>query len=154
MRQTHKGFTLVAVMVALTILLLGAVTLSALQLQVQQWLAGQQIHSEALALARSKLEELRSFSRIRSAGSELAYEDIADNSGGELQAGEYDQGRLHLAWHCVFGPAFVAGATIPAYKQVDVQVEWRDGHSQWQTLTLSARLTPYQDLALDGFFSS
>jgi prepilin-type N-terminal cleavage/methylation domain-containing protein len=151
----QQGVSLVEVMVALVILMIGATGLSALQVQILRTLQSSEQQARALALAQGKLEELRSFTSIHHRPGTTAYQDITADHGGLWRAGESDAGALRLNWQVTDGPVLPDWARIPAYKTVDVGVIWYDGKQVPQRLVVQGIITPYaqatvQELGFDG----
>jgi hypothetical protein len=58
-------------------------------------------------------------------------------------AGVHDDGALQLNWQVADGPAASEWPQLPAYKQVEVVVIWRDGKQTPQHLSLQGIITPY-----------
>lgn len=151
-----RGLSLIEVMVCLAILMIGAAGLIRLHvemLRVQRTCFQQ---SKALALAQGKLDELRYFRSLHhQADGSPAYEDIRRDQGGVLLAGAHDDGTLQLNWRVADGPAAPEWSQLPAYKQVEVVVIWRDGKQNSQRLSLQGIITPYaqatvHELGFDG----
>ncbi len=70
-------------------------------------------------------------------------------------AGVHDDGALQLNWQVDDGPAATEWPQLPAYKQVEVVVIWRDGKQLPQRLSLQGIITPYaqasvHELGFDG----
>ena len=141
-----RGVSLVEVMVALAILMVGAVALVGLQLQLLRSQQNSQQHSAAQALARRKLEELRGFQSVYRWPGKFSYQDIAHDQGGAHRPGLYESGRLQLGWRSLDGPPLIYQGNLPAFKRVDVQTLWLDEQQQWQSLVLSGVITPYPAL--------
>ncbi len=142
-----RGLTLVEVLVAMAILLMGAVSLTGLQMQLLRSLCSSQQHAEAMRLAQGKLEELRGFQTLQRQVGAFAYQDIGNDRGGERPAGWHSGGRLQLNWISQDGPSLASLGNLPAYKRVDVQALWLDGRQQWQRLVLTGIITPYPQVA-------
>jgi len=138
------GVSLIEVMVCLAILMIGAAGLTRLHVDMLRVQRTSTQQSKALMLAQGKLEELRNFRSLhhQAAGSS-AYEDIRQDQGGTLMAGVHDDGALQLNWQVADGPAASEWPQLPAYKQVEVVVIWRDGKQTPQHLSLQGIITPY-----------
>ncbi len=143
----ERGSTLVEVLVALVILLTGAVSLTGLQMQLLRSERSSQQHAEAMRLAQGKLEELRGFQALHRQPGVFAYQDIASDQGGERLAGLLDGGRFQLNWRSQDGPPLASLGNLPAYKRVEVQALWLDADQQWHPLVLTGVITPYSQVA-------
>lgn len=138
------GFSLIEVMICLAILMIGAAGLTTLHVEMIRAEQTSSQYAKAMTLAQSKLEELRHFKSIHHrSGSSFAYEDIRQDLGGHLPAGLHDQGALQLSWQVQDGPAATEWPQLPAYKQVEVAVTWKDGKDLSRRLTLQGIITPY-----------
>lgn len=142
-----RGVGLIEVMVALAILMVGAVALVSLQLQLLRTQQNSQQHAAALGLAQRKLEELRSFQSVYRRPGQFAYQDIGHNQGGARQPGLYEAGQLQLSWRSQDGPPLIHLGNLPAFKRVDVQTLWLDEQQRWQSLILRGVITPYPTLS-------
>ena len=142
-----RGVSLIEVMVALAVLMVGAVALVGLQLQLLRTQQNSQQHAAALVLAQRKLEELRSFQSVYRWPGLFAYQDIAHNQGGGERPGFYEAGQLQLSWRSQDGPPLIHLGNLPAFKRVDVQTLWLDEQQQWQSVVLSGVITPYPALS-------
>ena len=139
-----RGMSLIEVMVCLAILMIGAAGLTRLHVEMLRVQRTSSQQSKALTLAQGKLEELRNFRSLHhQADGSPAYEDIHRDQGGSLLAGVYDDGALQLNWLVADGPAATEWPQLPAYKQVEVAVIWRDGKGISRRLSLQGIITPY-----------
>ncbi len=138
-----RGLTLIEVLVAMAILLMGAVSLTGLQMQLLRSQRSSQQHAEAMLLAQGKLEELRGFQTLHRQVGVFAYQDIGSDRGGDRPAGWHSGGHLQLNWRSEDGPPLASLGNLPAYKRVVVQALWLDGDQQWQSLVLTGVITPY-----------
>ena len=139
----ERGSTLVEVLVAMAIMLTGAASLMGLQMQLLRSQRSSQQHTEAMILAQGKLEELRGFQTLHRQPGVFAYQDIANDRGGERHAGWHSGGRLQLSWRSQDGPPLASLGNLPAYKRVAVQALWLDGNQQWHPMLLTSIITPY-----------
>ncbi len=138
-----RGLTLIEVLVAMAILLMGAVSLTGLQMQLLRSQRSSQQHAEAMLLAQGKLEELRGFQTLHRQVGVFAYQDIGSDRGGDRPAGWHSGGHLQLNWRSEDGPPLASLGNLPAYKRVVVQALWLDGDQQWHPLVLAGVITPY-----------
>ncbi len=168
--QRVKGFTLVEVLVASLIIMMGVVgyvTLQSTFFSSDQKLA---LRQQGLKLAREKMDDLRSFTQVDSAAGVFAFADIGNDSGGDLPSGSVavqvterdgDLVRFTRSWSVVDeyyvdtdmdGQAdswLAAGApglptTLPAVgqKQVVVTVSWTDPIEGTKSVNLAGKIAP------------
>jgi prepilin-type N-terminal cleavage/methylation domain-containing protein len=125
----QSGFTLIEVLLALTVLAIGTLALSSLQLWLDHGTAVARQRSDAVRLAQTQLEQLRSFDRLSSASGHLAHADIA--GGSDAPAAAIDAG-FERRWTVAQPSRFE--------KRVVVEVDWTDRHGQLQRARLSTLL--------------
>lgn len=125
-RQQH-GMTLVEVLVALLVLSVGVVALVKFQSDVirNQNIVNQ--HSEAIAIAKNKLDELRKFEVIATTTGKTAYDDIVD--GTSTVSGT--NASYSLSWT-------VVDVTDPPHKKVTVTVTWTDHHNTSRSISMES----------------
>jgi hypothetical protein len=85
-----KGFSFVEVLVTSLIIMLSVGGYTSLQAQYMHSDANLQLRHLALQLGQEKLDDLRQFTGLLSAPGELSFNDIADNAGGTVSAGEVE----------------------------------------------------------------
>ena len=165
--QLTKGFSLVEVLVASLMIMLGVT--GYVTLQSEFVLADSQLNlrSVALQLAEEKLDELSSVSQLN----RQAYDDITTNNGGALTSGNVDivlgnnqQNKRSFNRSWSVNPLYfvdtdndgLADLWVPAghpqlppvldklatQKDVKVTVDWQDYQGNQQFLSISGRLAP------------
>ncbi|MFT4937091.1 MAG: hypothetical protein ACI88A_000100 [Paraglaciecola sp.] len=85
-----KGFSFVEVLVTSLIIMLSVGGYTSLQAQYMRSDANLHLRYLALQLGQEKLDDLRQFTRLTGTPGEQAFNDIADNAGGTLSAGEVE----------------------------------------------------------------
>ena len=85
-----RGFSLVEVLIASLIIMLGVSGVVSLQSAYMRSDAQTAYRHAALRLAQNKFDDLRQFEAIESAAGMIAYDDIADNVGGTINPGQVD----------------------------------------------------------------
>ena len=85
-----RGFSLVEVLIASLIIMLGVSGVVSLQSAYMRSDAQTSNRHAALRLAQNKFDDLRQFEAIESAAGIIAYNDIADNAGGTITPGQVD----------------------------------------------------------------
>lgn len=88
MNKNNYGFSLVEVMVALLIVSTGVVGVVSLQSSILTSEKNGDLRQVALRLGSAKLDDLRSFIDIEDKIGQFDYNEIADNAGGVLVAGD------------------------------------------------------------------
>ncbi len=153
MSRRQPGFSLIEAMVAL-VLLVGGLAIAVHLLVASARSAGtDQAMSVALGLAQEKTDDLRDYEVLPTTTGKIAYQDIADNAGGQIASGT----------STVFGTAFtrtwtvsnwyfpvaegVATTTVPSpapsypdFKQVTVSVTWRDEKNELRSVALTSMI--------------
>ncbi|ALS99172.1 prepilin-type N-terminal cleavage/methylation domain-containing protein [Lacimicrobium alkaliphilum] len=166
-----KGFTLIEVLVAALIIMLGVTGYVTLQSVYIKGDAKTNQRSVAMQLAQEKLEDLRSFTVVQATPGVFSYADIADDAGGDLPAGEaqvtltsdddqtYTFNRNWQVTQQYFVDTDADGSPDswldsgdpdlpavlppwPAQKQVTVTVNWTDRQGNAQSLSLHASIAP------------
>ena len=85
-----KGFSFVEVLVTSLVIMLSVSGYTSLQTQYMRSDANLHLRHLALQLGQEKLDDLRQFTRLLATPSEQAFNDIADNAGGNLSQGEVE----------------------------------------------------------------
>ncbi|GGD66390.1 type IV pilus modification PilV family protein [Lacimicrobium alkaliphilum] len=166
-----KGFTLVEVLIAALIIMIGVAGYVRLQSYYIRSDAQTNQRSVAMQLAQDKLSDLRGFTSLRPVPGEFSFSDITDDVGGQLEAGEVevtltkDEQKLYTfnrnwevthqyfvdtnadgiadSWLNNGDPALPAVLPLwPAQKQVTVTVSWADPQGEQQSLSLQASIAP------------
>lgn len=166
-----RGFTLVEVLVAALIIMLGVTGYVTLQSQYIRSDAKLNLRAVALKLGQEKLDDLRSFTRVETEAGHEAFNDIINNGGGIIPAGDIDVTltsdiastyTFNRQWQ-VTNQYFVdtdadgiedtwlndgdAGLPDPlptaaAQKVVGVTIGWTDPEGIAQSVTLDANIAP------------
>jgi Tfp pilus assembly protein PilV len=85
-----KGFTLIEVLVVSLIMMVGVTGYVTLQSEYVRTDAKLKLRNLALQLGQEKLDDLRQFTQLQSSATEIAFNDIADDAGGTIDAGDVD----------------------------------------------------------------
>ncbi|MGS2720298.1 type IV pilus modification PilV family protein [Paraglaciecola aestuariivivens] len=168
----HKvlGFTLIEVLVASMLIMLGVT--GYVSLQSEYVLADDKLNlrSRAWQLAEQKLDDLTLFTQLSKDSGELAYASITNNSGGTIPAGEKLvrlSSKQHTqayvlkwtvidlyyvdsnfdgvadSWIQVGDPLFPSSPPLFAdLKSVAITVDWLDTQGNSKSISLMGRLAP------------
>lgn len=127
---THQhGFTLIEALIALAVLAIGSLALSSLQLWLDHGTAVARQRSDAVRLAQTQLEQLRSFDRLTSASGHLAHADLASGSDAPTAASDAS-----------FERRWTVSQPSNFETQLRVDVGWTDRHGQPQQARLATLL--------------
>jgi prepilin-type N-terminal cleavage/methylation domain-containing protein len=166
-----KGFTLIEVMVASLIIMLGVTGFVTLQSQYMRSDAKLKLRSVALKLSQEKLDDLRDFSVLETSAGQLAYNDIASNAGGNLAAGnvvvtltddvastytfnrqwqvvnqyyvDTDADGTADSWLVTGDPGLPAPLpAVSSQKVIDVTTSWTDTEGNLQSVSLDSNIAP------------
>lgn len=172
----NKGFTLLEVLVAALIIMLGVTGYVRLQSLYIKNDASSNQRSVAMQLAQEKADDLRSFTALQPEPGEFSFADIADNEGGQLAPGEVevrltnDEQRLYRfdrnwqvrpqyfvdtdadgnpdSWLDSGAPGLPAVLPPwPAQKQVLITVSWKDQQGESQSVSLQTTIAPVSQAA-------
>lgn len=166
----NRGFTLIEVLVAALIVMLGVTGYVTLQSLYMRSDAKANLRAQAQRLAEEKIEDLRGFTQISAQPGQFAFVSIGNNTGGALAPGNVDvqlteDGRQYSfnrtwtvqdqyfvdtdgdgqgdTWMAAGAPGLPAVLPPwPAQKQVQVTVTWTDQQGQVDSLSLGASLAP------------
>lgn len=143
-RQT--GFGLIEVMVAFVVIAVSAAALIKLQNLYLRSEGEAGSRESAMLLAQSKLEDLRVFDTLSTTSGKLAYQDIGDNTGGQLVSGNYTLGltTFTLSWGVTDQFLTTPASALPEFKDVIVTVAWTDREGQVRSLSLAGVISPQQ----------
>ena len=166
-----RGFSLVEVLIASLIIMLGVSGVVSLQSAYMRSDAQVSNRHAALRLAQNKFDDLRQFEAIESASGIIAYNDIADNAGGTITPGQVDvtlgtDGEFHSFYrnwkveNKYFSDSNGDGVAdtwmdrstllgrglplppFPAQKQVTVTVEWVDSKGNTMAIAVDGNIAP------------
>ncbi len=138
----QRGFGLIEVLVAFVVIAAGAAALVKLQSAFLTTTAESGAREAAMHLAETKLDDLRSFEVVATTSGKVAYQDIGNNSGGQIASGAHTIGQqaLDLSWtvsnQFLTSPANV----IPERKDATVTVSWIDRSGTQRNLSLSGAI--------------
>jgi hypothetical protein len=162
-----KGFSLVEVLVASLMMMLGVTGYVTLQSEYVMADSQLSLRNIALHLAQEKLDELTNVSQL----SRIAYDDIGSNIGGRTASGKMDvildnnqqnQRSFDISWvisswyfidtdnnavadlwvptgHFLLTPALSKNVAL---KEVSVTIDWQDFQGNNQSLSINGRLAP------------
>ena len=85
-----KGFTLIEVLVASLIIMIGVTGFVTLQSEYVRTDTKLNLRNVALQLGQEKLDDLRQFTLIRTTVGEIAFNDIVNDAGGSIVSGDVD----------------------------------------------------------------
>lgn len=166
-----KGFTLIEVLVASLIIMLGVTGYVTLQSQYIRSDAKLNLRNVALQIGQEKLDDLRQFTQINTTPGEIAFNDIAEDAGGTIAAGnvaislngdpdnfytfdrhwtvadqyfvDTNADGVEDTW-VTFGDANfpVVLPANAAQKVVVVSVSWTDNEGNSQSITLDGNIAP------------
>jgi type IV pilus modification protein PilV len=149
-RARPQGFSLIEVLVSVVVLSFGILALTALQSNLIKASADAKAQSVALALAKDKLEELRSYSSItayQNLTSSASAETLTDSSGN-LSGTNYTRswtikryavpagGNTFAQYTTLTGTLPNTYAPNIEFKTIEVRVNWVDAAGQAQTIAV------------------
>jgi type IV pilus assembly protein PilV len=120
-RRGAAGFTLVEILVAMTIFAIGVLGLAAGTMNVLRTNSTSQLSTSAINLAQSKIEELRAMSAAAFAGLSSPGSDTATASGKTF----------NRTWQ------ITANSPVAGVTKIDVTVGWTDYTSRSVTVSAS-----------------
>lgn len=133
--KTSAGFSLIEVMVSLVILSVGLIGTAKLQTAVLKGGSDSQARSEAVTIAQSKLEELKSYNTLEDYSeiqSSAALISDAEDDGDTLEfvvAGT--SASYNLDWS-------ITENTAPTYMEISVTVAWQDSMGSPQQVSIDS----------------
>ncbi|MBU2879694.1 type IV pilus modification PilV family protein [Aliiglaciecola lipolytica] len=89
-QKLSQGFSLVEVMIASLILLVGITGFATMQNRIMQSEKSLDLHAKAVQIAKQKMAELSYFERNQTDDGKTSYQSIADDKGGASAAGEIE----------------------------------------------------------------
>lgn len=134
----QPGITLVEVMVAFAIMMVGVAALVKLNSYIVGTGSVSMEMSTAQTVARQKLEDLRNYDTLTTTPGQKAYADIVTGTQTVTQNGV----SYALAWT-------VTNHSNPDYKTVDLTVSWTDRRGQAEQMRLTTNISKV-DPALSG----
>lgn len=151
--KTTRGFSLIEVLLAFIIVSVSAAGLVKLQNSYLKQEGSNSARESAMHLAENKLDELRSFTTIKTTAGEFAYQDIQTDQGnaiggdGTLTAGSHTIGNTvyNLHWNVTNINLQTPALPYPDRKDVIIVVTWTNyegGNNQLQLASsISAQLS-------------
>lgn len=166
-----RGFSLIEVMVASLVIMVGVTGFVTLQSAYMRNDANTNLRQVALQLAQEKLDDLRQFEAVETTAGTNAFNDIINNDGGDIVSGDVDidigdDGKAYSfnrSW-TVSDQYYVdtdadgtedtwmdaatlaaTGAAVPvtaAQKTVAITVSWQDVEGTTLNVTLDANIAP------------
>jgi Tfp pilus assembly protein PilV len=142
MHRQQAGVSLVEALVALVIMSFGMITLIGLQSTMRLSADVARQRSEAVRIAHSEAERLRSFTTMVTTTGQLAYADVGATTSPIQINGSATNTTFELSRE-------VTTTTNPDTKTLQVRVQWLDRNGQTQTVVLDAAVAGL-DPALSG----
>lgn len=139
--RAMAGFSLVEVLLAFILVAVSTAGLIRLHNSYLRNEGSSSAREIAMHLAENKLDDLRSFTVLKTTTGAFAWQDIATNQGGQITAGNYTIGQTTFALSWSVTDTTPTGATLPTRKDVIVSVGWKDLSGGSQTLRLSSSLS-------------
>lgn len=151
--RRQSAFSLIEAMVAL-VLLVGGLALVVHLLVASARSAGtDQAMSVALGLAQEKMDDLRDYEVLPTTVGKVAYQDIANNAGGQIASGTsavsgtaFTRTWAVSDWYFPIAEG-VATTTVPTpapsypdFKQATVTVTWRDEKNELRSVALTSMI--------------
>lgn len=166
-----KGFTLIEVMVASLIIMLGVTGYVTLQSEFMRSDTKLNLRNVALKLGQEKFDDLRAFTVLETTAGEAAFNDIANNAGGNLASGnvvvtlssdvastytfnrqwqvsnqyyvDTDADGTADSWLNAGDPGLPAALpTVASQKVVNIAVSWTDTEGNLQSVSLDGNIAP------------
>lgn len=166
-----KGFTLIEVLVASLIIMVGVTGYVTLQSEYVRSDAKLNLRNVALQLGQEKLDDLRQFTQVQTTVAEIAFNDIANDAGGTIGSGDVDialtadaTNTYTFSRHWTVTDQYyvdtdadgvedtwvqVGDADYPvpvpanaAQKVVSVAVSWTDNEGQSNSISLDGNIAP------------
>jgi Tfp pilus assembly protein PilV len=167
----QAGFSLVEVLIASLMIMLGVTGYVTLQSEFVMADSKMNLRNVALQLAQEKLDDLASFSQIESEPNQFSYNDIGANTGGQLPSGNVDialgNNQINIrtfkrtwqvvnkyfidtdddkqadTWVGLNHPKLVPPIPIVAgQKSISIKIDWLDYQGTEQSLVLNGTITP------------
>jgi Tfp pilus assembly protein PilV len=137
----QQGTTLIEILITIIIIVVGVMAIA--KFQQKTWhhskLLAQQ--NQALALAQSKLEQLRAFEVLATESGKFAYQDIGSGSD-TITTTNTD---YTINWN-------VTEATDPDYKTINVTVSWLDNHGSSHNINLTSIISKIDPFTTGNVF--
>mgnify|MGYP001557452415 CR=1 FL=1 len=156
-RRFQSGFSLIEILITLVVVTLGVMAHVTFQHVTLHEAGLSTSRAKAAELALEKIEDLRAFGCLNTGGCSFAFQDIATNLGGTLNAGTLvlpanaaftvDNSTYTRTWTVTSywytatnsAPVTTAptGAPLPSLIGVTVTISWTDTNGNPQALSLS-----------------
>lgn len=146
--KTHRGFSLIEVLIAVLVLSIGLLALAALQGELFRAGAEAKARANATTIAQQVIEDARSFSFISApdvAYTDATYSDLAsgDWSVAGVSGVDFSVNRVveRYRWSEADGEFVIStepySGGVPEFKLVRVEVSWTGGDGQAKSITLT-----------------
>jgi type IV pilus modification protein PilV len=124
MQNKTIGFSLIEVLIAVVVLIVGVIAIGSLQTHVTKGTTFAEQQAEALTIAHQKLDELRNYTSL------TGYQSISSSSSPASILGR------NVTFRLTWSVTDSADTTLP-YKTIDIRVTWTDQNN----ITHEVRLT-------------
>lgn len=147
--KTTRGFSLIEVLLAFIIVAVSAAGLVKLQNSYLKQEGSNSARESAMHLAENKLDELRSFTSVKTTAGEFAYQDIQTDQGnaiggdGTLTAGSHTIGNTvyNLHWNVTNINLQTPALSYPDRKDVIIVVTWTNYEGSNTQLQLASSIS-------------
>jgi prepilin-type N-terminal cleavage/methylation domain-containing protein len=127
-REAHAGFTLLEVMIALTVFALGMLTVASMNLQAMQGAKGGRDQSQAAAIAHTQMEQLQRLTWTQVAPT--GWTAPTTRNVTVLGNPDHNEQSYQLSWR-------ITDVVTDWRRTIDVRVDWDDPDRPGRSVTLS-----------------
>ena len=160
-KHNQSGFSLTETLIAVAVVGIGFIGLAKLHTEITQETGQAKDKLLALNLMQEKIADLKQFDAVLTADSQVAYQAIGNNTGGNITSGTYDG--FNLSW-CVnsndcqgsahqgdyyytansSAPTTTSpgGGALPDFKKVKLIVSWTNRDGVTESLTGETIIIP------------